>query len=151
MSNPSDRDSYLVDASCAADFPAVMELLRQLWPTTTLDPLALREVYERGLDAKNQVYMCARTGDHVVGFGTLTIKNNFWQAGFLGHIDELIIDTAFRNRGIGTALLRELTTIAQKRGCRRIELDSGFHRAEAHAFYEAQGFEKRGIVLSKLV
>lgn len=34
-------------------------------------------------------------------------------------------------------------------GCKRIELDSGFHREQAHKMYEHIGFNKRAFLFSK--
>jgi glucosamine-phosphate N-acetyltransferase len=34
-------------------------------------------------------------------------------------------------------------------GCKQFELDSAFHRKEAHAFYEQRRFERRALLFSK--
>jgi ribosomal protein S18 acetylase RimI-like enzyme len=67
----------------------------------------------------------------------------------LGNIDELVVDREYRNQGIGKLLMNEMEAIAKNRGCKRLELDSAFHRTNAHAFYEKQGFEKRAYLFSK--
>ncbi|WP_027084752.1 GNAT family N-acetyltransferase [Cohnella panacarvi] len=54
-----------------------------------------------------------------------------------------------RDRGIGKALIERLTDRAKQAGCRRIELDSGFHREQAHRTYEHVGFDKRAFLFSK--
>jgi glucosamine-phosphate N-acetyltransferase len=87
--------------------------------------------------------------ENVAGFCSLTIKNNLWQAGYLGHIDELVVSKGKRGLGIGSALLAAIIGIAKEVGCSRVELDSAFHRAEAHGFYEQQGFEKRAYLFSR--
>jgi RimJ/RimL family protein N-acetyltransferase len=133
----------------AEDFDAVLALLRQLWPDAALDATALRAVYDRALLSDAQAYLCAVSGARVIGFGSLTVKNNLWQAGPLGHIDELVVDTEWRGRGIGTRLLEELAVLARRKGCRRVELDSALHREAAHRLYERHGFEKRGYLFSK--
>ena len=61
------------------------------------------------------------------------------------------MDVDYRGRGIGTQLIEHLIQLAKQRGCRRVELDTAFHRNEAHEFYERQGFENRGYVFSKLL
>jgi ribosomal protein S18 acetylase RimI-like enzyme len=133
----------------AADFEDVLALLRQLWPGTALDRDALRAVFDRAIASDAQDYLCAVEGERVIGFASLTVKNNLWQAGHLGHVDELVVDEAHRGRGVGTLLLNELIAVARQRGCRRIELDSAFHREEAHRFYVRQGFESRAYLFSK--
>ncbi len=133
------------------DFDSVVALLRQLWPDKQLDPVALRRVYDRTLASDRQVYLCAESGKQIVGFGSLTIKSNLWSEAFVGYVDELVVDEAHRGRGIGKQLLDHLISWARERGCNRIELDSAFHRKEAHAFYERQGFQSRAYLYSKLL
>ncbi len=131
------------------DFENVLQLLRQLWPDKHLNTSALRQVFDRALNSEMQAYVCATEDERVVGFGSLTVKNNLWQEGYLGHLDELIVDSKYRGQGIGTEILEYLITIARKRGCRRVELDSAFHRKEAHEFYKQHGFENRAMLFSR--
>lgn len=70
---------------------------------------------------------------------------------FIGHIDELVVHRGSRGRGIGGLLLASFEIFATKRKGRRIELDSAFHRQEAHKFYEQHGFENQAYVFSKLL
>lgn len=133
----------------AEDFAAVARLLRQLWPEKSLDAGSLQAVFERALASEQQVYLCAADVERIVGFGSLTLKNNLWQAGYLGHVDELVVDSQYRSRGIGTQLLDQLIVLARNLGCRRMELDSAFHRKHAHQFYERHGFENRAFLFSK--
>src|SRR5262245_27239071 len=124
---------------CSEDLGHIMHLLHQLWPEKHLDGCSIELVFKRGLASEQQVYLCAADGDHIIGFGSLTLKNSLWQEGSLGHVDELVVDRQYRERGVGTQLLTELVDLARRKGCRRIELDSAFHRKEAHRFYERQG------------
>jgi len=58
-------------------------------------------------------------------------------------VTTLVVDEALRGRGIGTQLLNEIAELARARGCKKMELDSGFHREQAHATYERYGLMKR--------
>lgn len=133
------------------DFAGVLRLLAQLWPNQSLDSNRIRSVFDRALASDRQIYLCATIHDQVVGFGSLTIKNNLWQQGYLANVDELVVDAEQRGRGIGTKLLEHLVALAIQRGCRRVELDSAFHREKAHGFYEAHGFQKRAYLFSRIV
>jgi ribosomal protein S18 acetylase RimI-like enzyme len=133
----------------AEDFEDVVRLLRQLWPDKHVDAASIRMVFERAVASESQEYLCAAQDRHVIGFGSLTIKNSFWNEGFLGYIDELVVDVEYRGQGIGTKLLEQLAAVARQRGCRRIELDSAFHRKRAHQFYERHGFEARALLFSR--
>ncbi len=131
------------------DFGQILPLLHQLWPSKELNDAALRAVFERGLRSDCQRYICATEDGHVIGFCSLSLKNNLWQAGYLAHVDELIVDAPHTGRGIGRALLTSIIAIAAERGCSRVELDSAFHRKRAHKFYQAEGFENRAYLFSK--
>lgn len=125
------------------DFEQVTSLLVQLWPKKVQNLSKLRGVYERALGVTNQRYVCAIEGGSLVGFASLSIKNSLWEEGPLANIDEFVVDEEARGQGVGTALLEHMIDFARKSGCTRIELDSAFHRTEAHAFYEHKGFEQR--------
>ncbi len=131
------------------DFDRICELLQQLWPEKKLDKGALKAVWTRALRSSVDIYLCAEIENAVAGFCSLAIKNSLWQQSRIGLLSEMIVDEAFRNRGIGTALLGTIVDVARQRGCRRIELDSAFHRDEAHRFYEKAGFVKRAYLFSK--
>jgi GNAT superfamily N-acetyltransferase len=51
------------------------------------------------------------------------------------YVDDLITDQAVRSRGYGKAMLDWLKAEAKRLGCVRLQLDSGTHRQDAHAFY----------------
>jgi len=133
------------------DFDGVVTLLRQLWPGKPLELDALRSTFDRALASDRQIYICAASEKEVVGFGSLSTKNNLWSPGPVGYVDEMVVDGAHQGRGIGTKILNHLVSCARERGCTRIELDSAFHRKNAHAFYEQQGFESRAYLYSKLL
>jgi glucosamine-phosphate N-acetyltransferase len=135
----------------AEDFDSIVALLGQLWPGKPLDSVSLRRVYDRTLASDQQVYLCAVCDQQVVGFGSLTIKSNLWNEAFVGYVDEMVVDGAHRGRGIGTQILDHLISWARERGCNRIELDSAFHRKDAHVFYERRGFQSRAYLYSKLL
>ena len=132
-----------------ADFEQVLVLLNQLWPKKSLDKGRLRKAYDRRLCSRNQFHICAAMDSEVIGFCSLTVSNSLSHQGYLGFVDELVVDEQHRGRGVGTLLLHRITTIAMKNGCQGIALDSDLHRTDAHRFYEQQGFTKRAYLYSK--
>ncbi len=131
------------------DFRQILNLLGQLWPDVQLDVERLKQTFVKGLDSECQSYVCAEIDSKVVGFCSLTVRNSLWQQAGLGHIDEIVVDSHYRGRGIGSQLLDRVVALARQAGCRRIELDSALHRRAAHRFYEQKGFEKRAYLFSK--
>lgn len=55
------------------------------------------------------------------------------------YVDDLVTDATVRSRGHGKALLDWLKAEARRLGCRRLTLDSGTQRRDAHAFYLREG------------
>lgn len=131
------------------DFSEIVHLLRQLWPNKELDVVGLQLVFERALISSNQKLTVAILDNRIVGYCSLTIKNNFWQAGYVGNVDELVVDAGFRKNGIGKILMVHAEELARQHQCKLIELDSSFHRKEAHRFYENIGFKSRAYLFTK--
>lgn len=53
----------------------------------------------------------------------------------------LAVNSEFRHKGYGRALLGEVETWAKNKGVDLIRVSSGFSRKEAHAFYRNLGYD----------
>ena len=150
--SPRDRDSDFdlrIETCAEDDFDGIFSLLQQLWPDKPLDRETLRALINGGLRDNSRVLLRAIAQEEVAGFGSMTIKPHLWHGGPIAWVDELIVDQKYRGRGIGGALLDRLTELARERGCLAMELDSAFHRTEAHSFYERLGFDRRAYLFIK--
>ena len=78
----------------------------------------------------------------VVGLVCLQIIPLFHLPEPLGRITTLVISSKLKRCGIGRRLIAAAETLAWEHGCDAIELTSGDHRGDAHAFYEAVGYEQ---------
>ena len=56
-------------------------------------------------------------------------------------VENLVVESGWRNRGIGRMLLDHVVARAREYGCNRIQLCSDQRRGEAHRLYTAAGFE----------
>ena len=79
-------------------------------------------------DAAGTVHACA-------GFRVMEMLH---ADGRVLYVDDLVTDAAARSCGHGEALLAWLTAQARAAGCRRLDLDSGVQRHDAHRFYLRQ-------------
>ncbi|HJW09461.1 MAG TPA: GNAT family N-acetyltransferase, partial [Holophagaceae bacterium] len=63
----------------------------------------------------------------------------------------LVVDEAFRGRGLGSQLMAAAEAWAQAKGFATVRLRSRLQRERAHAFYHQLGYEetKRQVVLEK--
>lgn len=57
----------------------------------------IKRVIETGLNNDYQVYICATDSENLVGYCSLTIKNNLWVLANLGNVDELVVGSEYRN------------------------------------------------------
>jgi ribosomal protein S18 acetylase RimI-like enzyme len=133
------------------DFDQLLGLFRQLWPTKAIVPERLRLVFSRVIETPYKQYFCAVEGGMTVGLGSVSFKDNLWQEGEIAYVEELVVHENCRGKGAGSMLLEHLISLAMDRGCRRIELDTAFHREAAHRFYEKHGLEKRAYLFSRVL
>ena len=64
-------------------------------------------------------------------------------------VENIVVDVAARNRGVGAALMREVEAFCAASDCSKIMLLSSVEREDAHRFFERCGFDgsiKRGLV-----
>ncbi len=76
-----------------------------------------------------------------VGFALFFHNYSTFQTNAGLYVEDLFVRSTYREEGIGHALFRRLAQIAEKRGCRRIDLAVLDWNAEAIEFYDALGAE----------
>ena len=91
--------------------------------------------------AQGAVMLIARDAGAIVG--TLTLHVYRVPTGLQARIDDVIVDSAARGRGIGEALSLEAIAIARAAGAKAIQLTSRPRREAANRLYVRLGFEKR--------
>ncbi len=60
-----------------------------------------------------------------------------------GWVEDVIVDTASNNQGIGRQLLDAMIARAEELGCKTLDLTSRPSREAANHLYESAGFERR--------
>lgn len=138
-----------IDTVIKEDFPEILPLFKQLWPNKEINTEKLRIVFERGIDSIQDDLFCIKIDNKIIGFAAYAIVNNLWQEGQISYVYAMVVDEKQRGKGYGTQLLKEIIRKSEQAGYKRIELDSGFPREQAHKFYEKIGFEKRAYLFSK--
>lgn len=92
-------------------------------------------------DARNRL-LVALSDDVVAGSFQMTYIPDMNPEGReVALIERVIVDAAYRSRGIGSAMMRWAIDDARARGCYRVSLMSRNVRADAHRFYAKLGFE----------
>ena len=126
-----------------SDLGAISRLHAHFWDVPS-DVEAMSEtlrLLERDLD---HIFLAARVDGACVGTATGVICHGLY-GGFDTYlvIEDVVVDEAFRRRGIASSLLTELERLARERSCRQMIVLSESVRHDAHGLYGALGFESR--------
>ena len=114
---------------------SVLRIEQQVYPRPWSLGLFMSELGYRG----SRVYVVARVGTTVVGYGGLMLVTDD------GHVTTLAVDPAWQRHKLGTRLLHALATAAVERGARNLTLEVRASNAGAQALYRAFGFAPAGI------
>ncbi len=87
----------------------------------------------------SRVYVVARVGSTVVGYGGLMLVADD------GHITTLAVDPAWHRHKVGTRLLHTLASAAVERGAKNLTLEVRAGNRAAQELYRAFGFAPAGI------
>ena len=117
--------------------PDIFQMPEELYPIDRFeDCIRRRELY------------VAKLNGIVVGFILLKIKE-YDSPGHVARkvlvVDEICVDQARRNQGIGTEIMIEVRAIAHAFGCTDLQLGVYPQNNEALAFYQKCGFRIRSI------
>ncbi|HEY9204398.1 MAG TPA: ribosomal protein S18-alanine N-acetyltransferase [Candidatus Methanoperedens sp.] len=116
------------------DFPAVIDIERKVF--NEHDPYYYMQFYETCSDS----FIVAQINGLLVGYIV-----GFQASEETGRIFSFAVSLPYRNRGIGSALLKEIINIFTKAGVLRIILEVRSGNASAIRFYERHGFHKVGV------
>jgi GNAT superfamily N-acetyltransferase len=109
----------------------ILPVLRELRPHLT--PQSLGLIYAEG-HPQGLRFTGAYVDDACLGVaGWRIVATTF--CGRKLTIDDLVVGTAARSKGVGHALLAELEQRARSADCHLLDLDSATHRTGAHRFY----------------
>jgi [ribosomal protein S18]-alanine N-acetyltransferase len=113
----------------------VLRIEQQVYPRPWSLGLFMSELGYRG----SRVYVVARVGTTVVGYGGLMLVTDD------GHITTLAVDPAWHRNKLGTRLLHVLATEAVARGAKNLTLEVRASNQAAQELYRAFGFAPAGI------
>jgi GNAT superfamily N-acetyltransferase len=135
------KDSGIREA-VIGDAPSIARLVTELGYRTTPD--AMRERLGRLLDNQGYATYVAESGGEVVGVSGGTLDLYYEKDGVYARLTVLAVSPSARGSGVGRQLVDMIERWAASRGARELFVNSGFHRPDAHAFYERCGFTRTG-------
>lgn len=124
------------------DFDIAFNFCKQLWTNNNFDRSQILNVYQEVInDPESFAFFIVDNGEYK-GFCHGNYFNTFWMSGLSCYVSSLVTDKNERRKGYGRMLMDHAKELAKEKGCKALFLLSGFQRTDAHAFYEAYGFEK---------
>jgi GNAT superfamily N-acetyltransferase len=124
------------------DAPDIATLLDELgYPSS---PARAAERLERITADPSTWVIVAEVESELAGLGALHVQNLVERDEPGCEVAGLVVGQRFRRTGIGELLMQVLEEEARRRGGKVMVLNTAHRRADAHAFYEALGYEHTG-------
>ena len=139
-------EDIALEAATLADIPALIELLGVLFSIEQdfhPDP----EKQRRGLElllarAENATIVVARhKNDGIIGMASAQLVISTASGAPSAWVEDVVIARAYRDRGLGRALLAKLRTWATAKGARRLQLLADADNTPALDFYRHLGWQ----------
>jgi ribosomal protein S18 acetylase RimI-like enzyme len=141
MNRPASIEVAVALAATDELVAAFARLIPQL--SSSAIPLS-RDTLAEIIAAPSNTVLVARdrdNGGNIVG--TLTLVMFRIPTAIRAWIEDVVVDSTARGRGVGEALTQEALRVATERGAKTIDLTSRRSREAAHRLYEKAGFTVR--------
>ena len=92
-----------------------------------------------GLDKNNERVLVAVYNSEVVGYLHAQIYKTLYFEELINFLG-LAVSKEYRNKKVGTKLVNEIENWAKENGIKKVRVNSGFSRKEAHEFYRSLGY-----------
>ena len=120
-----------------------LESLDNLRQTSNLEQNSVKNILKKILENENHIIHVAELNGKIVGSTTLLIEQKFiHEGGFVGHIEDVVVNKKFEGRGIGMKLVLSLLDVAKEKKCYKTILNC---EDKLIPFYEKIGFKQKSI------
>jgi ribosomal protein S18 acetylase RimI-like enzyme len=139
----TDRDAIKIERAARVDAELVSALRRLVPQLSSSAPAPTVDQLREMIESPCTTVLLARTraGGDIVGSLTLVVFRI--PTGVRAWIEDVVVDSSARGRGVGEALSREALRLAVEKGARTVELTSRPSRAAANRLYRRLGFVER--------
>jgi ribosomal protein S18 acetylase RimI-like enzyme len=128
-----------VTSASAEVVDALVRLVPQL--SRSSGPPTFDEVAEMATSQATVLFVARDADGRIVGSLTLAVFRI--PTGFRAWIEDVVVDSDVRGKGVGSLLVRAAVERAEEMGSRTVDLTSRPSRVEANRLYVALGFEPR--------
>ncbi|MDP8012779.1 MAG: GNAT family N-acetyltransferase, partial [Nanoarchaeota archaeon] len=132
---------YRIRLAQKKDLPSLLDLMNQLSPySSQIDYTEISETFSSILKDKFYRLIVYETNGKIVGTALLLVQKNLSHGGRpYGHIENVVVDSSYRGKGIGKEMLEYLINEAKKYNCYKVILNG---RKGTEGFYESAGFKR---------
>lgn len=136
------------------DLDEILNLLYQLQrpkPKTSSENIAFRKRILQYLGEKDKKIIVSECNSKVVGLVSTMLLPRLNRTKLELYIPELVVSENHRGSGVGKSLIKSCISMAKKKKCFRIRLESGNQRKGAHQFYKKIGFEQSALSYTMII
>ena len=137
-----------VRSAVEAELPRILELLDQIdesmYPQREdADQATHLSIFRQIAADPRQHLLVAEAHGRIVGTVHLIVIPHLSRSCQpSGLLESMVVDEAYRRKGVGAALLREAGRLAREAGCYKLALSSNLARRGAHRFYSRLGWKR---------
>src|SRR5262245_43745672 len=142
-----DRSNLLIRPAVATDLEKILGLYAQPeFDAGYVLPLeTAKQLFKRFQDYPDYALYVAERADIIVGTFALLVMHNLGHLGAPSAIvEDVVVAPTAQRQGVGKAMMQFALDLCREKGCYKLVLSSNAKRKDAHAFYEALGFERHG-------
>jgi GNAT superfamily N-acetyltransferase len=132
----------------ASDAEAMARLIDELGYPVTAEEVEFRL---GDIEGAGHCALLAEIDGRVVGCLTTSMTLVLHRPAPVGRISLMVVDEAFRSRGIGGQMVAAAERLLAEKGCQLVEVTSNLRRNDAHRFWERNGFERTSARFAKQV
>jgi ribosomal protein S18 acetylase RimI-like enzyme len=144
-----NRDSWRIRPARPDDLDRLSALLGELFALEadfSIDPARQRHGLQLMLEAQQAIVLVAEAGGAVVGMATGQLTISTAEGGLALLVEDVVVDTAWRGRGIGRRLLAGLGEWAASRGVQRLQLLADRNNRAGLDFYRKLGWQLTALI-----
>lgn len=145
----AEGSAFWIRSAGADDLSAMTRLLQELFAVETefeVDTAKQRCGLQMLLESSAASIWVAERNGRVVGMITVQLAISTAEGRFSGLIEDLVVSSAYRRRGLGKALLKAAVKWAHERGATRVQLLADGRNVPALIFYRKQGWKQTNMI-----
>jgi ribosomal protein S18 acetylase RimI-like enzyme len=144
-----ETESFLIRPAGAEDLPAMIRLLHDLFSVETEYPVDAEKQrcgLQMLLDSEQAGIWVAERRGRIAGMVSVQLVVSTAEGGFSGLLEDLIVSSAYRRRGLGKALLHAAVQWSREQGATRIQLLADGRNVPALIFYRKQDWKQTNMI-----